>query len=1437
MQTRSRNYFTTVSTEGSILPPDLLQRILDYDRSLDGLKPEDFHMGNNERLNEAINRSWNRLRGVWSSFIKGLKKFPASDTATTHTRERWLLILFQELGYGRLQATRAVEIGGKNYPISHFWQLTPIHLVGCRVDLDRRSAGIAGAARTSPHSLVQELLNCSNDHLWAFVSNGFVLRILRDNVSLTRQAYVEFDLQAMMEGEVYPDFALLWLLCHQSRVEAKRPEECWLEKWSQAAQEQGTRALDQLRSGVEGAINVLGRGFLAHPSNRILRERLYSGELETQEYYRQILRLVYRMIFFFVAEDRNLLLDPKAPSVARERYIRFYSTTRIRRLAQRRRGTKHTDLFQGLKVIMEKLDVSGCSELALPALGSFLWSIKAVPDLAISEISNRDLLDAIRALAFTTDGHVRRPVDYKNMGSEELGSIYESLLELHPILDAGSGKFELSTSSGSERKTTGSYYTPSSLINCLLDSALEPVLEEALTQKDPEIAILSLKICDPASGSGHFLIAAAHRMAKRLAAVRTGDEEPAPEAYRTALRDVVGRCIYGVDINEMAVELCKVSLWMEALEPGKPLSFLDHRILCGNSLLGATPALLLKGIPDEAFKPFEGDIKNFCSDFRRRNKEEREGQVTLLFDDSGAAWPEVAELSKCLVELGRMKDDTIDDINYKEERYLKCVNSSAYQYGRLIADAWCAAFVWKKTKEFPYPITEGVFSKIEDNPKSIPGWMLGEIQKLVQQYQFFHWHIAFPDVFHLSVLGEKPDNEQTGWSGGFDVILGNPPWEHTEIKEKEWFAIKRPDITKAPNGAIRKRMIESLAKEDPTLYKEFLDDRRKADGISHIIRNSGLYPLCGRGRINTYAIFAEIMRLLHSNTGKTGCIVPSGIATDDTTKFFFQDIMNKKSLASLYDFENREKIFPAVDSRMKFCLLTLTGALRPVTKGAEFVFFAYNTANLLEADRRFALSSEDLELLNPNTRTCPIFRTRRDAELTKAIYNRVPVLIKEGQQMENPWGLYFKQGLFNMTADSHLFHTYSQLIEEGWQIEGNVFRRGEKLCLPLYEAKMLHHFDHRFGTYEGVVPESVNTQLPSPTTKQYSDQFFRALPRYWVDEKEVLGKLSEVPPALAQAWIVGDERLAGEVLAQWITGYKANRGFKFMLPGEAFLPMGTLIFDYMRLRSLENNFPITDEDLQAVRNSTNAMEATEKIIRQRVPGWLIGWRDITNTTNERTVIGSIFPLVAVGNNAPIMFFKNISPVLVSLLEANLSSFALDFVSRFKVGGTHLNFFIINQIPIMPPSTYQQIAFGDTATTFKDWLFPRVLELIYTTWDLQSFARDCGYDGPPYRWNEERRFLIRCELDAAYFHLYGIERGDVDYIMETFPIVKRKDETNNGFYHTKEKIIEIYDQMKHAMETGQPFKTMLNPPPGPPTVWPLQPGQPWPSNLHPLRDHS
>ncbi|MDP2858071.1 MAG: N-6 DNA methylase, partial [Bacillota bacterium] len=896
---RRRDGFGSIHSEGGLLPHDLLHRVVDPRAKVSGTKPEDYGLLSGDRINETITESWNRLRRHWREFRAAAQHLPDGEPGTGLTNDRWSLPLLRELGFGLLPTSPAPRVDGQTYAISRFLDATPIHLVGCGLSLDRRAAGVRGAASANPHGLVQQFLNRSPDHLWGLVTNGLRLRILRDNQALSRQSYLEFDLEMMFEGELYADFVLLWLMAHATRVvshDGGGPDTCWLERWTKEAQEQGTRALGDLRQGVERALLLLGQGLVGHPHNTDLRESLRAGHLELEEFHAQLLRVVYRLIFLFVAEDRTLdgrpILHPRDDSEvagkARERFAAHYSTARLRELAAKIKGTRHGDLWQQFNLLVGALsgqeEFAGVRQhLALATLGSLLWDPASTCYINANllagdggaELGNADFLEAIRHLAFTRQDKVLRPVDYKNLGAEELGGVYESLLSLTPQISGDGSHFTFAEFAGNERKTSGSYYTPDSLVQNLLDSALDPVVKSAIEGKkghEAEEAILSLKICDPAVGSGHFLVGAAHRLAQHLARVRAaahGESEHSPAEYQQALRDVIGRCLYGVDINPMAAELCRVSLWLEALEPGKPLSFLDHHIRVGNSLLGATPELISAKIPDEAFTAIAGDDKRACTLLRRHNRRAREMKDELF------AAPEAEDL-QALQQAARameiLPDESLDQVKAKEEALRALERTDEYRLKKLIADIWCGAFLIRKHFTTPgvdadaVGITQDLLRRVAD--RKVPRRdlaLLDEAQRLAGQYKFFHWHLAFPDVYA---------------GGGFDIVLGNPPWERVELQEKEWFAERAPSIANARNAAERKRRIEDLKAEDPEMHMAFLDAQRQAEGESHFLRSSGRYPLCGRGKINLYAIFAELMRTLPNDTGRMGAVLPTGIATD-----------------------------------------------------------------------------------------------------------------------------------------------------------------------------------------------------------------------------------------------------------------------------------------------------------------------------------------------------------------------------------------------------------------------------------------------------------------------------------------------------------------------------------------------------------------------------
>lgn len=1315
------NLGTTIKVAGGLLPPQLLERIAAGDSTLVGTAAADFHEENTVALNQAINRAWSALTARWATFRAQIAGLPESDRATVLTRDKWLLPLFQELGYGRLAPERAAIVADdRPFAISHRWGHVPIHLVGARLSLDKRVPGERGAAASPPHGLVQDLLNHADGHLWAMLSNGLELRLLRDHRSLTRQAYVSFDLEAVFDGEQFSAFRLLYLLCHQSRVEGEDPRHCWLERWVQHAQDDGVRALDRLRGGVEAALTALGRGFIRHRANDTLKARLSSGELSTQDYYRQLLKLVYRLIFLFVAEDRDLLLVPDAPEAAKERFRRLYATRRFRTLAIRRRGGPHEDGWQALVLVMRQLD-KGNANLALPALGSFLWSTeevdgkrvsRAIPDLDRASLANEDLHAALAALCVVQDGPVRRPVDWAGVQSDELGSVYEALMERVPRVNLAAGSFELASAAGNERKTTGSYYTPSSLVDCLLDSALDPVLEQAARSVDPEKAILDLSVVDPACGSGHFLVAAARRIAHRLARVRCGGIEPSPPEVQHALRDVVGHCIYGVDLNPMAVELCKVSLWMEAIEPGRPLSFLDGHIRHGNALLGTTPELMEKGIPDEAWEAIEGDDKDVAKRLKKQNRNWKQTGLFVL----KPVW-DTAVLAKRAAEVEAADDTTAAAVEQKEQAWRKLDDEAAGV--RLLADLWCAAFVWPKQPgeaERAAPV-RGVWETVKQAPANVPDATRRIAKELAKQYAFFHWHLAFPRVFERR--GDVP--------GGFDVVLGNPPWERVKLQEQEFFAERSPAIANAVNAAARKKLIAALPDTDPPVWTAWCAASREAEGQSFFVRTAGRYPLCGKGDVNTYALFAEHNWQVLGHKGRAGFIVPSGIATDDTTKDYFQAIMRTRALRAMWEFEN-EGFFTAGKGHMlRFALTTLAGAdVRTVA--TDFMFQGQSIDDLADPQRHFALTAEDIETLNPNTGTCPIFRTQRDARLALALYRRAGVLWREGDPGGNRWGLRF-QRMLDMANDSGLFRTRAELVQGGWTLQGNRFVREGQVMLPLYEAKMAHIYTHRSGTYEIAAPGERPHRLPTPSDEQLADPTYAPLPFYWVAEADVDSKLDGV----------------------W------DRG------------------------------------------------------------WLLGWRDVTDArASVRTVVSCILPRVGVGHKMPLAM-PACDPISVASFSANLSSVALDYASRQKVGGLSLTYFILKQLPLLPPPTYRDLAPWHLAHTLTDWLLPRILELTYTAWDLHPFAHDCGYSGAPFVWNALRRHVIQCEIDAAFFHLYGVSRDDTDYILGTFDVLERADIRHHGEYRTRRVILEVYDAMAEAIRTGVPYQTRLDPPPADPRV--------------------
>ena len=994
---RARNGggFTALKVEGGILPPEFLSEVaaLDAPRQTG----TDYGLSKSLSIKDEIARYWRIGNDFYGRYAE---RRPRRDLGASRVGvEDWLVPLLRTLfGYDDLAVAGSVEVEDRVFKLTHraCGGAVPLLLLTDDFALDKADPRLGGnGRRLAPHGLMQEYLNAEPEALWGMVANGSKLRILRDNPSLTRPSYIEADLDLVFTEELYPDFAALWLAAHASRFRPAdgKPQDCIIETWRAKAHETGERARGNLRDGVTAALRRLGSGFLEHPDNRSLREALDGGDLAPEAYFQQLLRLVYRFLFLFTAEERHLLHAPDATDRKRNVYAEGYALSRLRERALRRRHyDRNSDLWQGLQVTFRAL-ARGAPGLGVPALGG-LFREDQCRDLDRARIANEHLLEALRTLAYfpSLSGRSLARINYRDMDTEELGSVYESLLELQPVIDVHASPWRFGFAGdangdkkpkGSARKLSGSYYTPPSLVGELVRTTLDPVIARAIAERaeDPRGAILDLRVLDPACGSGHFLLAAARRLAAEIARIEADADAPDEKTRRQALREVVQHCIYGVDRNPLAVELCKTALWIETIEPGKPLTFLDAHIALGDSLIGVLdPEILGDGIPTPAYKPLTGDDKGVCKDLKARNRSG--GQGDLFFDEEA-----MLEVAIASVDLDAMPEETLDDVEAKRSAWEATGRDSTHAQEALRASLFAGAYFAPKTRRTleTVPLTEHI-QQSDSTELGLVG-VARRARDLSRRHRFLHWHLRFPEIMQ---------------DGGFDAVLGNPPWERIKLQEKEFFATRSPEIAGARNKAARGRLIRHLNRDDASpaekaLYRAFQDAKREAEAASQFVRTGGRYPLTGTGDVNTYAVFAETCLELINPKGRAGLIVPTGISTDHSTRRFFEHVVTSKRLATLYDFENREKVFPGIDSRIKFCLLTLAGRDDPVPE-AEFAFFLHQVEQLKERERRVHAIQRRLQAVQPEHADLPdLPHARRYGDRAQDVQARRRVLEGEAR--------------------------------------------------------------------------------------------------------------------------------------------------------------------------------------------------------------------------------------------------------------------------------------------------------------------------------------------------------------------------------------------------------------------------------------------------------
>ena len=1307
----------TLTLEGGLFLPDQLEKAALG--SAQWQTEADYGTPKGLKLKDDYSRAFQIACAQWKHFAAQLERTDVDAAALTHTFVQELLR--DVFGYANVQTCPGIQLGERRYPVNLLVGNVPVvvapHTLALFETDTRFAIAGSGTRKKSAFMLMQELLNANPDYLWGIACNGKTLRLLRDTATLTRPSFLEIDLADLLGGQRYAEFANVWRLLHASRS-AGNPTECIWEKWRAAGQEEGTRVRDGLRLGVTDALLILGEGFVQHPANEALRGALHNGELSKDAFFQQLLRLIYRLIFVFSVEERGLLHpkdDSKEALAARRAYAEGYAVARLRDLCLKRRArNRFDDHWQALCIVFKGLS-EGEPRLALPALGG-LFATSQCPALDAASLDNAHLLAAMQNLRWASHKGVLAPVDYRNMGPEELGSVYESLLELVPEIDLPARKFGFvgltseGSTAGNARKLSGSYYTPDSLVQELIKSALDPVIEQriAAQPESPVDALLAIRVIDPACGSGHFLLAAARRLAEKLAQLRATDGEQTEQDFRHALREVVSRCIFGVDRNPMAIELARTALWLEGFEEGRPLGFLDHHLKVGDALLGLIDLKALElGIAKDAFKPLSGDDKEVCKQLAKANaaalKDLEKKRKARAFGQLDVASRQDSGL-KPLQALEELPENSTHEIAAKEIAYHAFLEQAKTSRLAHAADLLVGAYLLPKREGADTTIPTSATLYLTLLGDAIPTEQQGALaiaQAACAEARVLHWPLAFPQVFA---------------SGGFDCVLGNPPWERIKLQEEEFFATRHRDIAQAKNKAERSQRIQWLAEgmlakhlfpqydhalqeceAEQRLYAEFISTRRTAEAASvfaHVRgEDGGRYPLTGVGDVNTYALFAETISQITHAQGRAGFIVPSGIATDDSTKHFFSSIVTSNRLVAFYGFDNEKRIFPSVHPDTPFALVTL-GEGGSEIKLAHYIL---RIDDLNDHRRIFSLGPTDFALINPNTLTCPVFRARRDAELTRKIYKNVPVLIREARGTraeQNPWEISF-MGMFHMSNDSHLF-----------------LDQPDADALPLYEAKMIHQFDHRWASYRTENGKDVSGDV-SLADKQNPE--YVVTPRYWVKADDVHQRLKE---------------------KNW-----ARR-------------------------------------------------------------WLMGFRGITNASNERTAIATVTGLCGAGNSLPILMLgSKIEAQQAACLVANMDSLVVDYVTRHKVGGLNFNFFIVKQLPILPPEAYSKI---DTA-----FIAARVLELTFTACDLRPWAQGLGFDGEPFAFNPERRALIRAQLDAWYARAYGLTREELCYILdpaavegpdypsETFRVLKKSEEREFGEYRTQRLVLDAWGNLERG----------------------------------------
>jgi len=1234
--------------------------------------------------------------------------------------------------------------------------------------LDRRSGrrGEETAPSTQMLRYLRRIDDITNGSLrWGILTNGSKWRLYFSGARSVSEQFFELDISAILDLPGHNDglFALdeanrrHWLKVFYLvfRREAFVPAGADPRTFHEKALEQGKfyeeRVAEDLSNKVFGEVfpDLVRAIVKAAP------------QADLQEVREAALILLYRLLFILYAEDRDLL------PVKDTRYDDYGLRTKVRLDVKERKdkndvfsetAARYWGAMADLFIAIDQGDAS----IGLPPYNGGLFDQERHAILTNIRIPDAVMARVIDALSFEMTPEGRKYINYRNLSVQQLGSIYERLLEYEVTRDGEDITVQPNIFA---RKGSGSYYTPDTLVQLILTETLEPLVEKrkrAFSNKiaelgqgdlpdhrkigqlrilDPATALLDLKICDPAMGSGHFLVSLVDFMADQVIAAMAEAELEVPEEWgdyisplgeridtirNTILanadarnwaideeqlddrhiirRMVLKRCIYGVDKNPMAVELAKVALWLHTFTVGAPLSFLDHHLRCGDSLFGSW---VKKGIDKAATY---GTPLLLHEPMKRALRAASKMQIVEGLTDAEIAeahrsadvFAEVQDMTAPLDALLKMIH-AIDWLDIKDKE--KKTALQAFFDGEFGDPLDVVLGKPKLTRPKAKAADETLKGSMTAAEKfDLFSEIYAQTQMLIAEENFLNWQVTFPGIWS--------DWEEDELTGGFDAIVGNPPWDRMKLQQVEWFAERRPEIAMAARAADRQKMIDALERAVDPLAQDYAKASERAEAGARMARKGGDYPLLSGGDINLYSLFVERSHTLITKSGLIGLLVPIGIGTDKTSSRYISKISKSRRLKSFISFENKRRwLFKDVHAEDQPTIIIASNIENLFPK----IQYAVKLHELPGKESNIVASIDAAILLsvNPNTGTLPIFRSPIDARIVSAAYARTPVFVRKTQAGDEcDWSArYFS--MFHMTNDSGLFRTKIELIEKeaAWPIEHGKYDSAEGTWLPLYEGKSVQIYNHRYASIVTPVG-SVSGQGQSVYSllQELASPDFLPEPRYWVNSKYTRG--------------------------------------------------------------------------------------IEK-------GYSIGFNDVCNTNNERSLISAMVPSVAAGNTLPLL--DGLGAPDASILLGNLNSIPCDYFARNKIQSRHLNKYILEQLPIIPPERFEDRCFG--TKTAAEVVREAVLELTYTARDMAPFARDMGYVDevgtvkPPFTWNEERRLVLRAKLDAVFFHLYGInDREDIRYIYSTFPTVEREEK---AAYGGKYRSCELCLAYMNALAAGNP----------------------------------